>query len=127
MGIVKIIGISLSALMVIILLRKLGNDYAVLASCALNIAITFFSLSILIPVFEYIDTLTDTVGTGNLCTVMFKSTGVCLLCSTASEICRDSGEGSLSQRIELAGKCTLCAFSLPLIKQVFDYAVSFIS
>ena len=52
---------------------------------------------------------------------MFKSAGICLLCSVSAEICRDCNEASLASKIEFAGKCTILTYCLPLIKTVFDY------
>lgn len=125
MDIIKITCLGLSALFIILLLRKLNSDYAMYVSLFINLAITFFSFGILIPVFNYIKELSYTTGFSNLYSILFKSTGICLLCSFAAEICRDSGEASIAARIELAGKCTLIAYSLPLIKEVFGYATSF--
>lgn len=126
MDIIKITSITVACLIVIILLRRLSSDYALLASCATNIGITVFSLTILFPVFDYIKELTQGSPVSSLCEIMFKSAGVCFLCSIASEICSDAGEGSLSSRIEFAGKCTLLAYSLPIIKKVFEYATTFL-
>ena len=125
MGIVKIVFLSLSCLIIIILLRKLNNDYAVLTSCLINISITVLSFGFLLPVFAYIQKLTNQGSYSELFTVLFKSTGICLLCSVASEISRDCGEQSLALKIELAGKCTLIAYALPLIREVLEYASSF--
>lgn len=126
MDITKIISISLCSLIIIILLRKFNNDYAFFASSFLNISICAFSLGILAPVFEYIKSLGSTGINSNFCTVIFKCAGVCLICSLAAELCRDCGESAIASRIEFAGKCTLLAFCLPLIKQVFEYATTFI-
>ncbi len=127
MGIVKLILCVISSLIIIILLRKINSEQALLASCILNISITVFSISILIPVFDYIKELTDNSLYKSFFEIMFKSAGVCLLCSFAGELCKDTGEASLGQKIELAGKCTLLTFSLPLIKTVFSYASQLVS
>ena len=122
MDITKIVGLAISSLVLIILLRKLNSDYALFASCAVNLFITLFSLGILIPVFDYIKNLTGSESAKRLIAIMFKSAGICLLSTVGAEICRDSGEASVANKIELAGKCTLIAYSLPLIKEVLAYA-----
>jgi stage III sporulation protein AD len=43
----------------------------------------------------------------------------------ASEICKDCGEGAIGTKIELAGKCVLIAYALPLIGEVLEFASSF--
>lgn len=126
MDIVKIISISLCCLIILILLRKLNNDYAILASCVINVFISIFSLSVLMPVFDYINSFSDSRNFSHFYTIMFKAAGISLLCTFASEICKDAGESLLSSRIEFAGKCTLLTMSLPLIKKVFEYATSFV-
>lgn len=126
MDIIKIVSMALCTLFIIILVRKVNTDYAFFISCVISISICVFSFGILIPVFEYINELEGNSQYSKLCTVMFKSTGICLLCSLASELCRDAGQNTLATKIEFAGKCTLLTYSLPLIQTVFRYATSFI-
>ena len=126
MDITKIISIALCCLILLLLLRKINNDYAVVASCIVNISISMFSLAILLPIFRYVSELSNNQTFSNLCSVMFKAAGISLLCTFASEICKDAGESLLSSRIEFAGKCTLLTMSLPLIKKVFEYATAFV-
>ena len=127
MDIVKVVSIALSSLIIIVLLKRFNSDYALFASCILNVSICIFSFGILIPVFDFIRETGLSIGQKEICTVMLKGAGVCMLCSIAAEICRDLGESALSQKIEFAGKCTLTAFCLPLIQRVFENALSFIS
>ena len=127
MNITKIICYALCVLIICTVLKKFNKDYAILTICFTNTAICVFSFMILSPAFEYIKELTETQGLYDICKVMFKGCGVCLITSIASEICKDMGESGLSTKIEFAGKCTLIAFCSPLIKQVFEYAKMFIN
>ncbi len=127
MDIVKLVSIAVFGLIIVVLVKKLNSDCAMYVSCALSVFITVFSIGILVPVFDYVKELEKTVAYGSFAGILFKSAGICLLCSTASELCRDAGEGTTASKIEMAGKCTLITFSLPLIKTVFEYAKTFIS
>lgn len=127
MDILKIISIALSAIIIIILVRKINGDYALFISCVINIFICIFSFGILIPVFDYVKELHQSTHHGGLYSIILKSTGICMLSSLASELCRDLGEASIAEKIEFAGKCTITAFCLPLIQKVFENAMSFIS
>ncbi len=127
MDIVKLIFICTGCLFIFILLRQFNKDYAFYAECALSVGVTVFSISVLLPVFDYLRSLSEHSSSMGLFDIIFKSAAVCLLCEICCELCRDSGFSALSSRIEFAGKCTLFAFCLPLIKKVFDYAMSFIS
>ena len=125
MDIIKLISIVICCLMIIILLKKVSADYALFASCLVNISITLFSLGILIPVFDFINNLSGNTSHKALYGIMFKSAGICMLCTVGAEICKDSGEASIASKITLAGKCTLIAYALHLIKEVFGYAQKF--
>ena len=127
MDITKLVTLSVFSLFVIILTKRFNTESAFYISCLLSISITVFSLAVLIPVFDYVKELEKSIQYSTFSQILFKSAGVCLLCSTASELCRDCGEATAASKIELAGKCTLIAFSLPLIKTVFEYAKTFIS
>ena len=127
MNITKIVLISVFCLFIIIFLRRINSDYALYISITAGIIVCLFSLGILKPVFDYAKALCNAEQAGKLCTIMFKSAGICLLCSVSAEICRDCNEASLASKIEFAGKCTILTYCLPLIKTVFDYASAFIS
>ena len=126
MDITKIVALSLFGLFAIVLVKRFNADSAFGISCLLGVCITVFSIGVLLPVFDYVKELEEGMQFKGCSQILFKSAGVCLLCSCASEMCRDCGENSLGSKIELAGKCTLTAFSLPLIKTVFDYAKTFV-
>ena len=126
MTIVKIISVTLFALIVLILLKSVNSEQALFASIAVNIGITVFSILFLKPVFEYVRQLNDSALYSNLFEIMFKSAGVALLCSFASELCRDAGYANLGSKIELCSKCTLLGYTLPIIQKLFDYAKEFI-
>ena len=126
MNITKIVLLAIFCLFIIILIKRVNSDYAVYISATVGIFIFLFALGLLTPVFDYAKKLCETKEAGKLCTIMFKSAGICLLCSIGAEICRDFGESSLASKIEFAGKCTLLAYCLPLIKTVFEYASSFV-
>lgn len=126
MDIIKIISIALCVLIISSILKKVSGEYATLAVCFTGAAICLISFMFLSPVIEFIKDMCKSESLYNIFTLMFKSSGVCLMTSLASEMCRDMGEAGLSSKIEFAGKCTLIAFCLPLIKQVFEYAKTFI-
>ena len=126
MDIIKIVSIALSCLIIIILLRRLNSDYAIIASCIISTSICFFSFGILIPVFDFLKSLGSDSDYSSLCALMYKSAGICLLSSLAAEICRDCKEASLAAKIEFSAKCTLITMSLPLIQKVFENATTFI-
>lgn len=48
--------------------------------------------------------------------ILFKSVGVCYITQIGVDTCKDCGENSLANVVELAGKISVMAISLPIIK-----------
>lgn len=122
MDIVKLILLSVLASITALLTKKFNNECGVLISVICGISVCIFSVAILLPVTRYLKEIIEGSQYQGLALILFKSAGICLLCTFGCEICKDLGEQQLSSRLELAGKCTLIAMSLPIIKTVFDYA-----
>ncbi len=128
MDIIKIISLCLCGLFAVLLLRQVKNEYAIFASLFINISLTTCAVLFLKPVFDYIKDLEyQGFESSGYIPLMFKCACVALICTVASEICKDAGENSMGVKIELAGKCTLLSMSLPLVKTVFNYVVEFLS
>ena len=50
--------------------------------------------------------------------VLTKALGVALMVQITSDICKDSGEGSIAQRVETVGKAEIIILCIPLIKDI---------
>ena len=59
-------------------------------------------------------------------TIMLKGLGICCLTQLASDICRDSGEGTLAVQAEMAGKTALLILALPLFEKTAGLALELI-
>ena len=127
MDILKLIPISLLACFAAMLTKKFNSECGQLISVISGVSVCVFSVAILSPVAQYVTFLTESNDYSPLTSVLIKSAGICLLCTSACEICKDLGESSLASKLELAGKCTLITMSLPVIKTVFDYAQKLIN
>lgn len=58
--------------------------------------------------------------------ILFKSLGICFLTQFASDSCKDAGEGSLANKIELAGKVAIIVLALPLFEKVIQTSLELI-
>ncbi len=52
--------------------------------------------------------------------IMLKGLGICYLTQFSSDICIDFGQTSLASKIELCGKITLAALSIPLLLALIE-------
>ncbi|MBQ2941234.1 MAG: hypothetical protein IJD97_03250 [Clostridia bacterium] len=119
--IVKIAGICILGSVACIFFRQSGrSEFAVLTALAIGVYVLFVSFSEVSVVMETLRNLAEKTGldTGIYKTVM-KITAVACITQSASELCRDAGEGSLSGKVELFGKIIICAAAIPAVTALF--------
>lgn len=81
----------------------------------------------IMPVAERVRELySHTGGSSEYLDILFKSLGICFLTQLASDICKDSGEGTLAVQAETAGKTALLIIALPLFEKAAELAQSLI-
>lgn len=125
MSLYKIFGYAVLGLMLILVLRRMKEEYAPLVSLLLGIGFTVCAMGILAPTVEYLRTLTGNANE-ELFTLLFKSAGIAVITTLAADLCRDCGETALAGKTELCGKSVILALCLPLLKSVFTQTLSLI-
>lgn len=122
MNFFAVCGLVLSVTLFLILIRQLRPEFAPPLSLCLTILVTLASLGAMVPLIDYLKTLSlDRFG--DYIPYLLKSLGISLLSSTASDLCRDCGENAVAVKLELFGKCEIALLSLPLLKDLLDLAV----
>jgi len=122
MSFYKIIGFSVTGLIIILVMRRMKDEYAYFISLLLGTSLMVCAVGILAPVIEYLRDISDRAGNASYLSILFKTAGIALITTLASDMCRDCGETSLSSKVEMCGKSTILLLSLPLLKSVFEGA-----
>lgn len=121
MEIVKVIGIGLTALIVIIILRQYKPEFAIYVSILAGIFILVLSLSRISGV---VNLLKDISSKANINSqflgIILKITGIALLTEFAVSICQDSGERSIANKVDIGGKAIIITISLPIISSLLE-------
>ena len=116
----KIIGFAVVGIMAATIMKKAKNEYALVISLFVGLALTFYSVSIIEPVVQYLKEIGSGSSASEYINIMFKSCAIAVISSIASDLCADAGEKTIGVRIEMCGKCIILAYSLPLLKAVFE-------
>ncbi len=74
------------------------------------------------PLLSLITDLGNGSGTAQYLETILKGLGIVILTQISSDICRDSGEGTLASHIETVGKVELLLLCIPLIRQILSIA-----
>ena len=74
------------------------------------------------PLLSLVATLEKNAGASKDVETLLKGLGIVILTGISSDICRDSGEGTLASHIETVGKLELLLLCIPLIEEIFATA-----
>ena len=119
----KICGAAILCVIFILILKKSGSDSVPLLKIAAIILLCGVCIVAIAPVIEYMQSLSDSVGTVSSISVMsvlLKATCIAFLSYLCASVCRECGEGGIAYFVELAGKGEIILLSLELIGEIFD-------
>lgn len=91
-------------------------------------------ISVVIVIFDYAsdavnelgDLLNVTSSSSKMLTCLFKCAAVCILSKLATDICKESGNQSIGDIIDFAGRVMLLVMAMPFIETIIKTAVSFV-
>ena len=121
MEIIKIIGIGITALIIIIILKQYKPEFAVYISIIAGIGILLFALSQMTGVINLLKDISSraSISSGFL-GIILKITGIAILTEFAVSICQDSGESAIANKIDVGGKIMIITMSIPIISSLLE-------
>ncbi|MDL2287094.1 hypothetical protein LJB90_00825 [Eubacteriales bacterium OttesenSCG-928-G02] len=122
MNIYSVCAFGICAVCIIAVIKQFRSEFKPFLVAAASILILSYIAIRLIPMLTFIKTLVDESGLGIYYTVMIKALGIAIICQFASEICKDCGENSIANKIELAGKISILLLSVPIIETLISTA-----
>lgn len=123
----KIVGLCLAGALLLVFLKASRCEYAMLLRIALLLTVSVLLLSGVRTVLSETEKLWALVGENRtLVTVMLKALGLALIAQIASDLCRDSGEQTLSGVVELAAKLGILLTALPLATQLVEMSLGWL-
>ena len=127
MDIFKIIGVVLLALVLIIVLEKTNKEYAlvltIIASCII-LALIILKLD---DVISLLNELAENSGINKeYLKVLLKVTGISYVVELTKNICVDAGSSSLATKVELLGKVSIVALTIPIITSVIGVVINIV-
>ncbi|HCA28291.1 MAG TPA: stage III sporulation protein AD [Ruminococcaceae bacterium] len=124
MNIVTIVGITVIAAFLAVLLRRYYPEYAMAIGIITGIVILVVLIGMLSPIFIRLQTLLSSASLPEeYGVILFKALGVSLLSQLSADACRDAGENAMAEKAELAGKVFLLILALPLFEKTAELAV----
>jgi stage III sporulation protein AD len=111
----------LVAVILILTLRKQGNEIALVLSVLLCCMVGFLAAGFLEPVVRFMQRL-QKIGALNqeLLNILLKIVGICFTAEIAGLICEDSGNGALGKALQFLASAVILYLSLPLLSKLLD-------
>ncbi len=119
--VIKIVGIGLVALILIIIIKQYRPEFAIYISIISGIIIFFYAIDKLTNIIDLLKQICNQSGVNNkYLGILIKMTGIAFLAEFAISICKDAGESSLANKVELGSKAIVISMSIPIIHNLLE-------
>ena len=121
----KVCGIALLSAVLLSILKRFGNESAVLLKITAGVVAAALCFASLSPIIDFIRELSGIGGedTAMWAEFMLRVLSVAVITHICSAVCKDCGETSLAGYIEIGGKVEIIILSLPYVREIIDTSV----
>lgn len=127
MDIIKIAMLGISGVLLALLLKQQKSEYALYISLAAAVLILVFSVNRLQIVMETIQKIESFIQIdGSFVKILIKMIGITYVAEFAAGICKDAGFGAVGNQIEMFGKFSIMAVSVPVLLSLIETIEGFI-
>lgn len=122
MEIIKIIGIAITAVIIVIIIKQYKPEFAIYISIIASILILVLVLDKVSAIVTLLENLANKMtGTNQeFLEILIKITGIAFLTEFAVSICKDAGESAIGSKVDLGGKLIIVAMSIPIISSMLE-------
>lgn len=109
-------------------LKGLKGEYGIYLVAAVGLVIFFYGITKLKTVIETIRQVQSYIRLNRMyLEVLLKMIGITYIAGFSSGICKDAGYGSLGSQIEIFGKLSVLAVSMPILLALLDTVQQFLA
>lgn len=125
--ILKLCGFGIMAALLCATVRQLKPESAVFVNIAAGIMIVIAAVKALAPSVTAMGELADSAGiNGSLTEILMKALAISYITTLSADCARDAGEAALGSKLELAGRVSIAALSLPVFTQLAEIVTEMI-
>ena len=121
MGILTVAGIGIVTVLIAGQLKVLKSEYSLYLSVAVMLLIFFFCDVGLVGILSVMEQFQTYFPVNDIYVrIVLKFVGVSYIAEFASHVCRDAGYGAVGSQIEIFGKLTVLAVSMPILTALLE-------
>ncbi len=127
MEVIKIGGISIFAVIMIIILKNYRPEMALVLSIITGIGIMFYAISKMSSVINVLNDLVSKSGVNtDFLLIIIKVIGIAYIVEFGKNVCIDAGQSSIATKLEMAGKVVIVVLTIPLISSLVNVLVGLV-
>lgn len=121
MEIVHIVGLGFVAAILLVLLRQQRPELATQLSIAVGAIIFVLMIGRILSVVNLLESLAERAKISEIyLTTVLKIVGVAYVADFGAQVLRDSGEGAVASKVEMAGKIIILLMAVPIIMAITE-------
>lgn len=127
MEVIKIVGISIFAVIMIIILKNYRPEMALVLSIITGIGIILYAISKMSSVINVLNDLVSKSGVNtDFLLIIIKVIGIAYIVEFGKNVCIDAGQSSIATKLEMAGKVVIVVLTIPLISSLVNVLVGLV-
>lgn len=121
MTIVTIAIVGITAVLLAVQMKYVRGEYAAYLAAAGGCFIFFYGISKMETIFDAMGQIQEFVKVNRIyLTTLLKMTGITYIAEFSSGICRDAGYSAIGTQIEIFGKLSILAVSMPIMLALLE-------
>lgn len=127
MTIVTIGIVGITAVLLAVQMKSMKGEYGTYLAAAAGCFIFFYGVSKMQTIFDAIRRVQDMIQVNPVyLTTLLKMTGITYIAEFSSGICKDAGYGAIGNQIEIFGKLSILAVSMPIVLALLEMMEGFL-
>lgn len=128
MGIGKVAMIGLAGVFLAVFLKQQKQEYGLYIGLGCAICILLLAVDRLAVVMDSVKTLQELITVdGSYVKALIKMIGITYVAEFASGLCKDAGYSSIGNQIEIFGKFSIIAISMPILLVLIETLEGFLT
>jgi len=124
---IRIALIGMIAIMVAIVFKKQKEEYSLYIAIGASMLILILGIGKLEVILDAINRLQGYIQLNSAYIgILIKIVGITYVTEISSSLCKDSGYSSIGEQIELVGKLSILAISMPILLAILDTINNFL-
>lgn len=119
--------VGITAVMLAVEMKSMRGEYGTYLVMAAGCFIFFYGVSKMETIFDAMKRVQELIRINQVyLTTLIKMTGITYIAEFSSGICKDAGYGAIGSQIEIFGKLSILAVSMPIVLALMETLQGFL-